>query len=365
MNILAIETSCDETAIALVEFHRKKQKGSLEIKILADEIASQIKIHAPYGGVVPGLAAREHIKNLSQIFQKILKNNESDKEKISNFMKRTDLIAVTSGPGLMPCLLTGTSFAKALAYKYKKPIIGTNHLEGHLFSGLIKLRFTDYDLSSLFPALGLIVSGGHTELILVKAIGEYKLIGETLDDAAGEAFDKVARLLGLGYPGGPAIEKVAKNGDKDRFKLPRPMIGSPNYNFSFSGLKTAVLYKIKNYQGKSKTIKENQKLSRKTKTDMAASFQKAVIETLIKKTENAIKELHIRTLLVGGGVLTNDQFREELKMLSKRNDVNLILPKKIYCGDNAVMIALAAYLNYCRNKNYSWQGLRVNSNLGF
>ncbi len=365
MNILAIETSCDETAIALVEFHQKKQKDSLRIKILTDEIASQIEIHAPYGGVVPGLAAREHVKNLSEIFQEIFKKNRNNKEKIRNFMERINLIATTSGPGLMPCLLTGTSFAKALAYKYKKPLISVNHLEGHLFSGLIGLQFTNYGLQTLFPALGLIVSGGHTELILVKAVGEYKLIGETLDDAAGEAFDKVARLLSLGYPGGPAVEKTAKNGNEDRFKLPRPMIDSLDYNFSFSGLKTAVLYKIKGYQGRSRIVKQNQKLSNKTRADMAASFQKAVIETLIKKTEKAIKQLHIKTLLVGGGVLANNQFREELKILSERTNAKLILPDKKYCGDNAVMIALAAYLNYSQDKDCSWQGLEVNSNLGF
>jgi len=211
----------------------------------------------------------------------------------------------------------------------------------------------------------LIVSGGHTELILVKAIGEYELIGETLDDAAGEAFDKVARLLELGYPGGPAVEKVAKNGNEDKFKLPRPMIGSPDYNFSFSGLKTAVLYKIKDYQGKSKIVKENQKLLNRIKADMAASFQKAVVETLIKKTGKAIKEFNIKTLLVGGGVLANNQLREELKILSERVKTNLILPNKRYCGDNAAMIALAAYLNYCQDKDYSWQELKVNSNLGF
>ena len=365
MNILAIETSCDETAIALVEFYQKKQKDSLEIKILADKIASQIEIHAPYGGVVPRLAAREHIKNLSQIFKEILKNSKNSKERTSDFMKKIDLIAVTSGPGLMPCLLTGTSFAKALAYKYKIKITGINHLEAHLFSSLLS-QSPSINLQRLkFPALGLIVSGGHTELILVKAIGEYELIGETLDDAAGEAFDKVARLLGLGYPGGPAIEKVAKNGNEDKFKLPRPMIGSPDYNFSFSGLKTAVLYKIKDYQGKSKIVKENQKSLNRIKADMAASFQKAVVETLIKKTGKAIKEFNIKTLLVGGGVLANNQLREELKILSERVKTNLILPNKRYCGDNAAMIALAAYLNYCQDKDYSWQELKVNSNLGF
>ncbi len=360
MNILAIETSCDETAIALVNFHRKKQENCFKLKILADEIASQIEIHTPYGGVVPRLATREHVKNLPKIFQEVLKKN-----KTSKFMEKIDLIAVTSGPGLMPCLLTGTSFAKTLAYKHKKPLIGVNHLEGHLFSGLIKLQFVINDLQTLFPALGLIVSGGHTELVLVEGIAKYKLIGETLDDAAGEAFDKVARLLGLGYPGGPVIEKMAKTGNKDRFKLPRPMINSPDYNFSFSGLKTAVLYKIKDYQEELRINGKNQKLSNKIKIDMAASFQRAVIETLIKKTEKAIKELRTKTLLVGGGVLANDQIREELKILSRRANISLFLPSKRYCGDNAVMIALAAYLNYCQDKDYSWQGLKTNSNLGF
>ncbi|MFA6437007.1 MAG: tRNA (adenosine(37)-N6)-threonylcarbamoyltransferase complex transferase subunit TsaD [Candidatus Paceibacterota bacterium] len=353
MNILGIETSCDETAIALVEFNKQGTRGSLKINILADKVASQIKTHEPFGGVVPGLAAREHIKNLPILF----KETKRDIEKI---MKMVDLIAITHGPGLMPCLLVGVAFAKALAYKYQKPIIGTNHLDGHLYSGLLSLdQKIDVKLP-LFPAIGLIVSGGHTELILINKIGSYKLLGETLDDAAGEAFDKVARLLGLGYPGGPIIEKIAKDGNPRTFDFPRPMINSGNYNFSFAGLKTAVLYKVREIQ---KNNKGQKKIDDITIKNLAASFQQSVIDTLIAKLKSAIIEFNPKSIFLGGGVLANQALRDAIGKINLEQTI--YLPQKRYCGDNASIIALAAYFNseiISKSKN-NWKYLEVNPNL--
>ena len=396
MTILGIETSCDETAIALIEGGKgmrgiKGIKGKEEfpkINILADKVSSQVKIHASFGGVVPGLAAREHLQNLPILLEGIKRNTrdkgdigdkremkgkiKNNKGKLEKIMEKVDLIAVTHGPGLMPCLLVGVAFAKALAYKYQKPIIGINHLEGHLLSSFIDSRLAIRDSRTLFPALGLIVSGGHTELVLIKKWGDYQLLGETLDDAAGEAFDKVARLLDLSYPGGPAIEKAAQKGNKETFNFPRPMANSRDYNFSFAGLKTAVLYKIRDIRDKGGTrdkgdiggdmgIKEE--LSGELKADMAASFEQAVIDTLIKKTEKALEEFSIKTLITGGGVLANNSLRKGLEHLAKKKNLTLLIPKKRYCGDNASMIALAAYFN--QDKAAIWQDISANPNLSF
>jgi len=385
MNILGIETSCDETAIALVEFNKQGitlrqssgQEGTkrireikgkeefLKINILSDKVASQIKIHEPFGGVVPGLAAREHIKNLPILLDGVKGDTIDKKDKrgkwdIEDLMKIVDLITVTHGPGLMPCLLVGVAFAKALAYKYKKPIIGTNHLDGHLYSGLLSLdQETDIELP-MFPAIGLIVSGGHTELILVNKIGNYKLLGETLDDAAGEAFDKIARLLGLGYPGGPIIEKFAKDGNPQSFNFPRPMINSGNYNFSFAGLKTAVLYKVREIQ---KNNKDKEKIDDVAVKNLAASFQQSVIDTLIAKLKSAIIEFNPKSIFLGGGVLANQALRDAIGKINLEQTI--YLPQKKYCGDNASIIALAAYLNseiISKSKN-NWKYLEVNPNL--
>jgi len=350
MTILGIETSCDETAIALVKFSKKGTTSQIEI--ITEKIASQIKIHEEFGGVFPALAAREHLKNIDRLFSLT---------KISNkIINNIGLISVTNGPGLIPCLVIGSSFAKALSYKHKKPIIGTNHLEGHLFSGLLK-ETKKHDLKNIeFPAIGLIVSGGHTELVLVESFKKYTLLGETLDDAAGEAFDKVARLLGLGYPGGPLIEKLAPRGDSQAFSFPRPMIGSKNHNFSFSGLKTAVLYAVRDYKKKVGIINDDQKLPEKLIKDIAASFQEAVIETLISKLKFAIQEFSPKTLLFGGGVLANQALSKRLLALGISLDIKTLIPPKKYCGDNAVMIALAAYLS---NKKSSWQKVEADANL--
>jgi N6-L-threonylcarbamoyladenine synthase len=348
MKILGIETSCDETAISLVDI--KKKQGLLpEIKILSDKVASQVKLHAPYGGVVPALAAREHVKNIDILFKEVEKE-------VLNLRDKIDKVAVTVGPGLMPALLVGTNFAKALAYKFKKPLIAVNHLEGHLFSSLLNNQ-DSAKKKLIFPALGLIVSGGHTELVLVKDFGVYEIIGETLDDAAGEAFDKVARLLELGYPGGPLIQKLAAKSKQRLIDLPRPMANADNYNFSFAGLKTAVLYKLADLKKAENLNQINQEI----KIKMAASFQQAVIDTLIIKTNKALKEFKIKTLVTGGGVLANQVLRDSLEKLACQEEISLFMPKKIFCGDNASMIALAGFLG--NKKTTSWQTLIACANL--
>lgn len=289
MNILGIETSCDETALAILEFKNSK------IKILQSLIASQIKIHAPFGGVVPHLAAREHDKNLPILFKKI--------------KYKFDKITVTTGPGLSPCLWRGINFAKTLG----KPIIPVNHLAGHIYANW------PFD----FPALALIVSGGHTQLVFLKKHQDYLILGQTRDDAAGEAFDKIAKLLDLGYPGGPIIEKMAQSGNPKKYDLPRPMLNSGDYDFSFSGLKTAVLY-----------LTKKQKIN---KPDLCASFQQAVIDVLKRKLETAILEYKPKSILLGGGVVCNQALRDQVP--------HTHAPEKKNCVDNAVMIAIAGYFN--------------------
>jgi len=373
MRILSIETSCDETAVALVE-----AKGGLkspQFKILKNLVASQIKIHRPYGGIVPNLAKREHLKNLPVLFGKILKISNfhccrrqlpggsfpiskqilNSKSKILNAI---DLIAVTVGPGLEPCLWVGINFAKALYSKLKihsskLKLVGVSHLEGHLYSFLLPYReaFPHGEAlphgeaqKSIFPAVALIVSGGHTMLILMKDLVHYKKLGETRDDAVGESFDKVARLLGLAYPGGPEIEKLVlrqAQGRPNIIQFPRPMINQKNYDFSFSGLKTAVLYYLRD--------NKNVKLE-----DVAASFQTAVFDVLINKTLRAVKEYKAKSILISGGVAANKTLQKQFKSIvkSQLSNVNFFVPAKKFCTDNAAMIAVASYLNYLRNKRH-------------
>lgn len=364
MIILGIETSCDETAIAVV----KKDPATARLEILSNIISSQVKIHAKFGGVVPNLAKREHLKNLPRVFKFALKTAKINPAKI-------DLIAVTNGPGLEPALWTGVNFANELAKKLKKPIIGIDHMEGHTVIGWLKpangnSKFQMPNAKKLFPLLALLVSGGHTQLILVKKFGQYKIVGETRDDAAGEAFDKVARMLGLGYPGGPVIAKEAEKllslhraggGTIKKFinrggaakavfqyniKLPRPMLNSPDYDFSFSGLKTAVLYLVKNLKEKKSDIK-------KFTPVIAVEFQQAVIDVLIKKTLRAAKEFKVKTVILGGGVAANDELRKQSKFLA---------PAKNLATDNGVMIAVAA--SFHPKKDWQKQyNLEAKSNL--
>ena len=298
--------------------------------------------------------------------------------------KEINLIAVTRGPGLSPALLAGLSFAKTIAWLYDKPIIGVNHLEGHIYSNWLPkndnrpLTIDDRQSKNIFPALNLIVSGGHTELVLMANYGKYKLIGETLDDAAGEAFDKVARLLGLGYPGGPAISKIAKDGDPEKYPLPRPMLKLKNFDFSYSGLKTAVLYLIRDIVTKSPSTKfraspstssGQHRLSAKQKADVAASFQKSATEVLVIKTVRAAKQYGVKSILLSGGVSANETLRIELKKNAEQNGFKYFQPLVEYTGDNAAMIALAGYFNYLTNKKslsfYSWSKIDMDANLGF
>lgn len=380
MKILGIDTSCDETCAAIIEVKNKK------IKILSNVISSQIKIHKKYGGVVPGLARREHQKNLVTVLKKALgeakllkklnirpktstssveslrsrENNENNQHQIEKILKREeflaeslkgffkkykipkiDLISVTQGPGLEPCLWTGINFAKTLSLVWQKPIVSVNHLEGHIFAnwflkgGRIK-----------FPAICLIVSGGHTELVLVKGIKKHKLLGETLDDAAGECLDKIAKLIGLPYPGGPEIEKIAKRGNSEAYKLPRPIIFTKDYNFSFSGLKTAVFYLTKKIG--TKRLKNPG-----VKSDLAASSQKAVIDVLISKTIRVAKEKNGKIILVGGGVAANEELKNQFYrvLAEKIPNLKIIFPSKILSTDNGAMIALTGYFN--RSKKIS------------
>lgn len=315
MNILAIETSCDETAVALLEV----KNG--QFKILANFVSSQINIHRKYGGVVPEVAARTHLETIIPLLKKLPKS------------AKIDYLAVTYGPGLVTSLLIGLETAKTLSFVWQKPLIAINHLEGHLYANWLSPQQDKIK----FPALGLIVSGGHTELVLMKNHLSYKKVGETLDDAAGECFDKVAKLLKIGYPGGPIISRLATQGNPDKYNLPRPMFYSKDYNFSFSGLKTAVLYKLKEIGNQPE----------KFLPDFCASFQQAVIDVLIKKTLGAAEKYKVKSIILGGGVVANGELREQLevKVKEKLPSVFLSIPELKFCTDNAVMIAVASYFH--------------------
>jgi len=333
MKILAIETSCDETAIAVVE-----AKGGLRrprFKIIANKVSSQIKIHRPFGGVVPNLAKREHQKNLPKMLN-ALRFKPYD----------IDLIAVTVGPGLEPALWTGINFAKELAKKQKKSLLGANHMEGHVYSNLFAKKKME------FPAIVLVVSGGHTILLKMDSLTKWKKIGETRDDAAGEAFDKVARLLELPYPGGPEIEKLAKKGNAQAINFPRPMLNQKNYDFSFSGLKTAVLYYLRDNSLKAKNLK--------LKTDIAASFQCAAIDVLVSKTMRAAKEYKAKSVMLCGGVAANRRLRKDMQQATRKIGANFFAPEFALNTDNAAMIAVAAYINFLKGKKFK---LTAKSNL--
>ena len=336
MRILAIETSCDETGIALVE-----ATGGLRsprFKIIKNLISSQIKIHRPFGGVVPNIAKREHERNLPILLGQIFGNPKTEQK----LWKEIDLIAVTaSGPGLEPALWAGIGFAKKLAKEKRKPVVGASHLEGHLYSFLLPTKKTkSVNAKTALPAVTLSVSGGHTFLIHMKTLKEWKKLGETLDDAVGEAFDKVARMLDLPYPGGPELEKLASLGNPNAIAFPRPMINRKGFDFSFSGLKTSVLY----------YLRDNPKVN---KADVAASFQQAAIDTLVKKTADASKTLPgIRSIVLCGGVAANKLLRKTLAKKAKTFGLKFFVPDFEYNTDNATMIAAAAYFGRLRKKKY-------------
>lgn len=335
LTILAIETSCDETGLALVEASGGLKDPKFEV--IKNLVASQIKIHRPFGGVVPNLAKREHIKNLPVLFKKLGPD-----------MKKVNLITVTVGPGLEPALWTGINFAEELARVHKKKLIGANHLEGHLYSFLLPSRSSTAYASvllqqSIFPAIALIVSGGHTVLLYVESLSKWIRLGETRDDAAGEAFDKVARLLGLQYPGGPEIEKLSAQGNAFTITFPRPMLNEKNYDFSFSGLKTSVLYYLRD-MGHAPNNDE--------KANIAAGFEQAVVDVLTAKTRRAVQDHGAESILLSGGVAANKHLRRALKRTAELTGTKFFVPDFKYNLDNAAMIAVAGYFAYLRKKKY-------------
>ena len=429
MIILAIETSCDDTSVAVLE----SKNGNF--KILSNIISSQTKIHTKYGGVVPNLAARAHLSNIKPCLKKAIKEAENslrdsassylETQSLSRGIKNSiDLIAVTKGPGLIPSLLVGVNFAKGLSYNWNKPIIGINHIEAHLYAnwlpskkhrpkktskdaseqrrsasrhGVLRSRRSEQAPAAkilagdfrkakkpsfeVFPTLCLLVSGGHTQLILMKDHGDYKILGETRDDAAGEAFDKVAQMLNLGYPGGPIVSKEAEKYKKTQktnlhksqikhnnqntkhkqttgnsiseIKFARPMINSKDYDFSFSGIKTSVLYKIR----------ELKKITPKTKEKISYEFQQAVIDVLIKKTIKAAKEYKVNSIVLAGGVAANKELRSQLKQKINKETPNIkyYCPNLIYCTDNAAMVAVAAYFR--KEETTNWNQIKADANL--
>lgn len=402
MRILAIETSCDETAIAIID-----GSGGLrspKFKILSNIVSSQIKIHKKYGGVVPHLAKREHQKNLVPVLKQSLEktrflkvnfpaneknsifipNLSRDKIKIKEnfnqlkeifihepelFLKlfnflikyefpKFDAIAITVGPGLEPALWTGINFARALSFLFDIPLIPVDHMAAHIYVNWLNKNFS----KKPFPALTLLISGGHTQLVLGGKYNDFKIIGETRDDAVGEAFDKVAKLLKLGYPGGPIIEKIAEKGNAAAFNFPRPMIKQKNYEFSFSGLKTAVLYEFK----KNDHLKT---INYKLKVDMAASFQQAAVDVLVEKTVKAINEFKVKNFLVGGGVSANKKIRTDLEKAVKkqfagwRKKIKIYFPRPDLATDNALSVAVAGYFNYLKGVKIDWQNARAVPNL--
>jgi N6-L-threonylcarbamoyladenine synthase len=398
MIILGIETSCDETAASVIEVKDSK------VTVLSNIISSQIALHAKWGGVVPNLAAREHLKNILPVIETAL---EKSKKKPTDL----DLITVTNGPGLIPALLVGTTTAKTLSYLWKKPLIGIHHIEGHIYANFISDKINALQ----FPILCLVVSGGHTQLVLMQKHLNYEIIGETVDDAVGEAFDKVARILGLGYPGGPAVAKIAddyshnlsvcpeevrtdvslsnprllvkhekqsqneeiallgflsgkcvshnlEKEKKFRITLPRPMLKSNNFNFSFSGIKTAVLYATK---------KNSENLDDKNYiAEMCQEFQTAVTDVLVSKTIRAAKKYNPKIILLAGGVSANVYLRKRLELAVKENleNTSCLFPEPPYSLDNAAMIAMAGYFRWKKIKNKkrlaeTWQNLKTNASL--
>lgn len=317
MRVLGIETSCDETGVAIYD---------TEQGLLAHHIYSQISLHAPFGGVVPELASRDHVQKILPLIEALLKQANLTIHDIEG-------IAYTKGPGLAGALLVGTALAKTLAFALDIPAIGVHHLEAHLLA-----PYLDPDPPS-FPFLALLVSGGHTELISVKDLGEYDIIGTTIDDAAGEAFDKTAKLLGLAYPGGAALAALAERGHPNRFYFPRPMINRPGLDFSFSGLKTFALQTV-----------ENHVLDEQTRADIAYAFQAAVVETLTIKCRRALLQTHLPRLVVAGGVGANLALRQALQKMALQENITVYFPRLEFCTDNGAMVAYAGAQHLLRGK---------------
>jgi N6-L-threonylcarbamoyladenine synthase len=335
MLILGIESSCDETAAAIVRNGRE---------ILSSVIASQIELHRPYGGVFPELAAREHLAKIDPVVDEAIKKAGVSIEEI-------DAVAVTQGPGLIGSLLVGVSYAKALAWGLEIPFVGVNHIEGHVYSIVFENAPVEY------PALALIVSGGHTNLFFIPEEGKYKVVSRTRDDAAGEAFDKVAKMLGLSYPGGPVIEKLAETGDPKKVKFPIAKISDGRPDFSFSGLKTAVSRHVR--ENSVEPVKENETPSQQIK-DLCASFQATVVRSLVGTMEKVAREFKPKTLIVAGGVACNMALREASEEVSKKLDLPVYFPSKHLSTDNAAMIAAAGYFHL---KNGEASDLRMTADV--
>jgi len=355
--ILGIETSCDDTGIAIIEANKRKPSP---IKIWANFVSSQVKIHQKYGGVYPLLAKREHEKNLPILFQKAKRKARSASGRV-----KINLIAVTVGPGLEPCLWMGVNFARNLAEELKVPLVPINHIEAHIYANFMATNSEQRTINNIFPAISLIISGGHTQLILIKKFGKYQILGETRDDAAGECFDKIARILGLGYPGGPAIEMEAAKfkirNSKFKVDLPRPMIYQKNYDFSFSGLKTAALY---HHRKQTTRTKKSKKYIRA----VAAETQQAVIDVLIKKTIKAAQQYKVKTIILGGGVSANKELRKQFKTQIKKElpYTKYKAPDIKYSTDNALMVAVTAYYKWLKDKKKTvrdWKKIKPNANL--
>lgn len=308
MLVLGLETSCDETGLALYDSERG---------LLGQILYSQIELHAEYGGVVPELASRDHVRKLIPLLEQLLANCQVEKQEI-------DAIAYTRGPGLMGALMTGALFGRSLAFALNIPAIGVHHMEGHLLAPLLS------DTPPSFPFVALLVSGGHTQLMAAHALGEYELLGESIDDAAGEAFDKVAKMLNLPYPGGPHIAKLAEQGDPDAIAFPRPLMQQA-LNFSFSGLKTAVSAEVEKLKGQGRDA------------DIAASFQEAVVDTLVKKSIKALKQTGLKQLVIAGGVSANQRLREKLEKSLSGIGAKVYYAEPALCTDNGAMIAFAGY----------------------
>ena len=321
--ILAIESSCDETAAAVVKNGRE---------ILSNVISSQIDLHTLYGGVVPEIASRKHIEKINQVIEEALSEAQVTLEDIT-------AIGVTYGPGLVGALLVGVAEAKAIAYAAKKPLVGVHHIEGHVSANFIEHP----DLEP--PFICLIVSGGHTHLVVVKDYGEFEIIGRTREDAAGEAFDKVARAVGLGYPGGPKVDKTAKEGNKHAVEFPRAKVEGAPYDFSFSGLKSAVLNYINHAKMTGQEI---------CVPDLVASYQNAVVESLVRRTVAAAKEYGYDKVAIAGGVASNSALRAEMKKACRKAHLSFYHPSPIYCTDNAAMIGVAAYYEYQKGARAGW-----------
>ena len=321
--ILAIESSCDETAASVVKNGRC---------VLSNIISSQIAIHTLYGGVVPEIASRKHIEKINQVVEAALKEADVTLDDI-------DAIGVTYGPGLVGALLVGVAEAKAIAYAKKKPLVGVHHIEGHVSANYIEHP----DLEP--PFLCEIISGGHTHLVIVKDYGSFEILGRTRDDAAGEAFDKVARAIGLGYPGGPKIDKLAKEGNPHAIDFPRAHMEDAPYDFSFSGVKSAVLNHLNKCRMTGETIVE---------ADIAASFQQAVVDVLVDNAIRAAKDYHMDRLAIAGGVASNGALRAAMEAACEKESIRFYRPSPIFCTDNAAMIGVAAYYEYRKGTRHGW-----------